>query len=69
MFTIILKPILASQAPIVNIINAKIGIFSILDIHRREGINNTRVSIIPSRHRRAISRWVRCEINAIRVKA
>jgi hypothetical protein len=56
MFTIILKPILASQAPIVNIINAKIGIFSILDIHRREGINNTRVSIIPSRHRRAISR-------------
>ena len=68
MFTIILSPILASQAPIVNIINAKIGIFNILVRHKNEGISNTKVSIIPSKHRRAINRCTRCEINATRVK-
>lgn len=55
-FTRILSPILASQAPIVSRIRAKVEIFSIEDIYRNDGTRSTRVSIIPSKHKRAISK-------------
>lgn len=51
-----LKPILASHAPIVSIIKAKIGMFNIFVMYRNEGINRTRVNIMPSRHNKAISK-------------
>lgn len=67
MFTKILSPMLASHAPIVNIINAKIKILLMFDKYRKEGISNTKVNIIPSKHSRAISKWVRWIMKAKRV--
>lgn len=57
MFTKILSPTLASQAPRVSITNAKIEIFVILVMKRNEGIKSTADSIIPSKHSKVINRW------------
>jgi len=60
----ILRPILASQAPNVRIIRAITGIFVIFLTSKNDGINKTSVSIIPSRHSKVINKCDRCEIKA-----
>lgn len=67
-FTKILRPTLASHAPRVNIIKAKMRMLFIPEIYKNDGIKRTRVNIMPSKHNRAISKWVRCKINANKVK-
>lgn len=57
--TIILRPSLASQAPRVSIIIARVEIFNIFAKKRVEGISRTIESIMPSRHNKDISKWVR----------
>lgn len=64
MLTIILNPILASQAPRVNMINAIDEMLIILVTYKNEGINRTSDSIIPSKHKRAINKCVRCMMKA-----
>ena len=52
----ILRPRLASQAPIVSIIRAKVEILIMPEKYRQDGSIKTILSIIPSRHRRVISK-------------
>lgn len=60
--TMILKPRLASHAPIVSIINANVEIFIIPVKYKHDGSIRTILSIIPSKHSRVISKWVRWRI-------
>ena len=66
--TISLSPRLASQAPIVSKIIANIVdeymFASVIEL----GMISTRDSIIPSRHSRDMSKWVRWIINAVKAK-
>jgi hypothetical protein len=63
-FTISLSPRLASQAPRVNKIRAKVGAFSIIDECNMVGIISTRDNNIPSKQNRDIRRCVRWVISA-----
>lgn len=67
-FTINLSPSLASQAPKVNIINAKTGEASIFAEDRVLGIISTKERSIPSKQNRDISKWDRWKISAVKVK-
>ena len=66
--TIKLSPSLASQAPSVNKIRARVGAVSIVDDCSMVGTINTRDSSIPSKQNRDISKCVRCVIRAIKAK-
>jgi hypothetical protein len=63
--TIILSPNLASHAPMVSIIKARVEILIIPEKYRQDGSINTIHSIMPSKHRRVISKCVRWVINVI----
>jgi hypothetical protein len=66
MYTRILRPNLASQAPKDRRIILMVGRL-IWVIYIRDGINRTNLNIIPSRHSNDISRCVRCDKSAITV--
>lgn len=68
MFTIRLSPSLASHAPRVNKIKAKVGALIIVDDWSIVGIINTRDNNIPSKQNKDINKWVRWVISAINAK-
>lgn len=65
-FTSNLSPSLASHAPNVSIMILIVG--RVIDVwHKIMGINNTVGSIIPSKHKRDIRKWDRCNKKAINI--
>lgn len=63
MCTKILKPNLASHAPNVNRIILMVGRGNCI-IYIIDGINRTKLNIIPSKHSNDIRKWVRCDRKA-----
>lgn len=66
MYTRILRPSLASHAPNDSKIMLIVGRL-IWAMYIRDGINRTKLNIIPSRHSKDINKWVRCDKSAITV--
>lgn len=62
-YTKILNPKLASHAPNVNKIMLMVGRGSCI-IYIIDGINRTRLNIIPSKHSSDIKKWVRWDRKA-----